>query len=458
MRRLWLAALVLALAGCGPGASPPPERRHPPEPVSTGAEADPLSDIAGRPPTPREQEAIATLLRVAERTRNLTFGRPVPFRIQDRDVITQFVRDQIDAEELERARVFYVSIGLLVTALDIHDLLIRVLGEQIVGYYDPERSLMVIREDVAEQLRPGQGSRQLGEAEMVIVHELVHALQDQRLGLGARYEEERTIDGENAFASIVEGDATLAMIGHMASRMGQPLSALTRNAAMLRMLIRQNPDAIQGQEIEQAPPIVRLPLMSRYLDGMILCATLHGQQGWRGVDGLHARPPVTTEQVLHPERYLARELPDEVTLPALDDLAAAGLTPHEEDSLGELETSIYLGQGLADAERDESAAEGWGGDRIRVYRREDGSTAVVWWTTWDDEGEAREAELAARRVADASPADRRDRQRVERRGRAVLILRDLDPSLHAPVQAAFGAFADGLPSAPPRAESRSNAP
>ncbi|MEC7522592.1 MAG: hypothetical protein VYE22_22075 [Myxococcota bacterium] len=445
MRHLLLA---LALAGCGPSAPPPPERE--PEPVTSGAEDDPLADIAGRPPTAREQEAIAALMRVAERTRSLTFARPVPFRIQGRDVITQFVRDQIDAEELERARVFYVAIGLLAPDLDIHELLIRVLGEQIVGYYDPERSLMVIREDVAEQLRPGRGQRQLGEAEMVIVHELVHALQDQRLGLGDRYEEERTIDGENAFASLVEGDATLAMIGHMASRMGQPLSALTRNAGMLRMLIRQNPDAIQGQEIEQAPPIVRLPLMSRYLDGMILCATLHGQRGWPGVDGLHARPPATTEQVLHPDRYLAGELSDEVTLPPLPELAAAGLTPHEEDSLGELESGIYLGQGVDGAERDESAAEGWGGDRIRVYLREDGSTAVVWWTSWDDEGEATEAELSARRVADAAPPEARARQRVERRGRAVLILRDLEPDLHGPVQSAFAAFADALPAAPPR--------
>ena len=178
MRHLLLAR---ARAGCGPSAPPPPERE--PEPVTSGAEDDPLADIAGRPPTAREQEAIAALMRVAERTRSLTFARPVPFRIQGRDVITQFVRVPIDAEELERARVFYVAIGLLAPDLDIHELLIRVLGEQIVGYYDPERSLMVIREDVAEQLRPGRGQRQLGEAEMVIVHELVHALQDQRLGL-----------------------------------------------------------------------------------------------------------------------------------------------------------------------------------------------------------------------------------------------------------------------------------
>ncbi|HJL19656.1 MAG TPA: hypothetical protein RMH99_28595, partial [Sandaracinaceae bacterium LLY-WYZ-13_1] len=410
--------------------------------------ADPLAGVPGRPPDRRERQALAQLQRVAERVRELTFERPVPFRIQSRDVITQFVRDQMDAEELERARIFYVALGLLDPDLDVQDLLIRVLGEQIVGYYDPEQGLMVIRDDVAAQLsrRVGHFDRELGEAEMVIVHELVHALQDQRLDLGAHYEEERTIDGDNAFAALVEGDATLAMIGHMAARAGQPLSNLTRNAALLRMLIRSQPQTIQGQEIENAPPIVRLPLVSRYLDGMVFCATLHGGNGWPGVDSAHRTPPTSTEQVLHPERYLADEQPEEVTLPALPALTEAGLTPHEEDRLGELEMGIYFGLGRDGAERDESAAEGWGGDRLRVYRDGEGGTAVVWFTTWDDEGEATEAERAARAVLEQVALDDRARHRVERRGRAVLIVRGLDPSLHDPVRDAF-ARGVGAPSA-----------
>lgn len=452
-RTLALLLAPLLVVACGP---PPPVPPPGPDPVDAAGDEepapregdDPLADVPGRAPDAREGRALAQLQRLAERIRGLRFSHPVPFRIQSRDVITQFVRDQMDAEELERSRIFYVALGLLEPELDVQDLLVRVLGEQIVGYYDPERSLMVIRDDVAEQLRRHVGHPQLGEAEMVIVHELVHALQDQRLGLGDRYEEERTIDAENAFAALVEGDATLAMIGHLAARNGQPLSNLTRNAAMLRMLIRNGPQAIQGQEIERAPPIVRLPLVARYLEGMVFCATLHGGDGWPGVDAAHRAPPVSTEQILHPDRYATGEQPDPVTLPELTALTEAGLVPHEEDSLGELEMAIYFGLGTA-AESDASAAEGWGGDRLRVYRDGDGGTAVVWFTSWDDEDEAIEAEAAARAVLEAAASDARARHRVERRGRAVLIVRDLDPSLHDAVRAAFEEAAAQLPQAPP---------
>ncbi len=402
---------------------------------------DDHAEVPGRPPTRAEERAIGELLAIAEQIRDLRFQRPVPFRIQSRDVITEFVRSKIDADELERSRIFYVALGLLEPDLDVRELLIRVLGEQIVGYYDPERGLMVLRDDVAQQLGRADHERELGEAEMVIVHELVHALQDQRLGLGAHYDEERTIDGDDAFASLVEGDATLAMIGHMAGAGGPGLRRITRNAALLRMLVRGNPQTVQGQEIEQAPPIVRLPLVSRYLDGMVFCATLHGANGWAGVDDAHARPPASTEQVLHPERYIAGEQPIAVELPDLPALSEAGWTAHEEDSLGELETSIYFGLARQGAERDESAAEGWGGDRLRVYRDEGGDTAVVWFTVWDDAGEAREAEAAARAVLAIAPPDRVESQRVERIGRALLILRDLPPALHASVRAEFARFA-----------------
>ncbi len=444
-------ALALVSASCGPAARPDPVPPPRSDPADARTEAtDGLVDVPGRPPTAREAQAMARLLRVAESVRSLRFVREVPFRVQNREVITRFVREQIDAEELERARIFYVALGLLPADLAVDELIVRVLGEQIVGYYDPEQSLMVVREDVAIELgRSRSHSRELGEAEMVIVHELVHALQDQRLALGEHYEEERTIDQENAFAALVEGDATLAMIGHMIAQQGQPLRSLTRNSALLRMMVQQSPDAVQGQEIDSAPPIIRLPLVSRYLDGLVYCAALHGVDGWRAVDAAHDRPPASTEQVLHPERYAAGELPDVIELPELPALAAAGLVPHEEDTLGELEMGIWFGLGDASTEREQSAAEGWGGDRLRVYRDAAGDTAVVWFTTWDDAGEAQEAEAAARAATRATSVSAVHPPHVERVGRAVLVLIDLAPELKADARRAFDSFVAGLAASPP---------
>jgi len=81
---------------------------------------------------------------------------------------------------------------------------------------------------------------------------------------------------------------------------------------------------------------------------------------------------------------------------------------------------------------------GWGGDHVVVYGRAD-ATAVVWWTTWDTEADAVEAYRAAQRVAPKNLSSL-----VERRGRAVLIVRDLPPRLHRAVRKAFTIFARNL--------------
>src|SRR5262249_17957039 len=157
----------------------------------------------------------------------------------------------------------------------------------------PDSGTLVVRDDVARDLRAMESAGRdpaSAESAIVIVHELVHALQDQQLELGAHYHfapghRERSGDESNAFASLVEGDATLAMIGWLAERQGGHLSSLTHNAQRLRSLI--SPDAMTsgGPALASAPAIVRAPLLSRYFDGMIFCATLHARGGFRIVDG-----------------------------------------------------------------------------------------------------------------------------------------------------------------------------
>jgi hypothetical protein len=277
----------------------------------------------------------------------------------------------------------------------------------------------------------------------------VHALQDQRLELGERFDEEGDSDPKSAYHAVVEGDATLAMIGYIAQQAGGRLEWITRDPETLRaMMSDAQASPIPDAELRAAPPIVRETLIAAYLDGLVFAATLHGRGGWRAVDRAHREPPVSTEQILHPELYIAGQLPDVVRVPDLPALTAAGLEDHDDDVLGELEMGIYLGQ-LDPSGVDDPAAQGWSGDHIRVYKNGTDGHAVVWFTAWDDEREAREAEAAARRIAEARTPAERPTHRVERRGRAVLIVRHLPASLHRPVRDAFRAFAGGLPAGPP---------
>lgn len=437
MRALAIALAMIA-ASCG-GTQPAHET------PLTEAEAAPSGEhartpSAGRPPTAEERAAIDRLFRIAERVRGLSFVRPVPVEVQDRDAVVAHLTAQMEEEDLDTALVVYGALGLLDPEEDLRALLVRVLGEQVVGYYDPKIGKLVVRDDVMRRMPRSEDGAAMDEARMVLVHEMVHALQDQRLGLGETYDVERDSDPDNAFRSLVEGDATLAMIGYLAQRGGADLEALTRSPGLIRGLTGEI-DAVPGAELEQAPAILRVTLVAAYLEGLVFSAELHGRGGWPAVDAAYERLPVSSEQVLHPDKYLANEPPIAVSLPAFPKLEEAGLTVVEEDTLGELEISVYLALGSR-SDTHPSAAAGWGGDRLRVYRDGEGRGVAVWFTAWDSERDAREAEAAARIAAGGSTAP--PTHRVERIGRAVLLLRGLDPALHDSVRAEFATFARSL--------------
>ena len=440
MTRLLVCLLLAVVSACG-GAAPAAtakdareERKAalpPPKPA-------PAPQGTRRSPSPRETRVIEELMGSAERVRGLRFKQPVPVLVEDRDRITSYVETQIEDEELDRARVVYAALGLLAPDLDVRALLLRLMGEQVVGYYDAEEKHLVVRDDVMRAFGRGEEAEEgsdLGEARIVLVHELVHALQDQHLNLFENIHAERDTDADNAFHALVEGDATLAMIGYALERESIPLERLTSNPAQVQSfsdVVRRSP--LAGTELEQAPAIVRVPLLSAYVDGLAFCASLHGVGGFAAIDRAHAAPPISSEQVLHPERFATPDMPERLALPALPQLPAAGYELVREDTLGELEMGVYFGQGLKEAEA-KRAADGWDGDRLRVYRSASEPPAVVWLSAWDSERDAQEAEAAASRVASSAPVPAAERWAVVRKAKKLLIVRDLAPALRAQIPA-----------------------
>jgi hypothetical protein len=256
------------------------------------------------------------------------------------------------------------------------------------------------------------------------------------LKLSEHIHAERDTDASNAFHALVEGDATLAMIGYALEREQVPLHRLTGNPAQVRSfsdVVRRSP--LAGSELEQAPAIVRIPLLSSYVDGLAFCASLHGSGGFGAVDKAHIEPPSSTEQVLHPERFAQLDAPTPVQLPAVPELDSMGYRVVREDTLGELEMGVYFSQ-TGSPDQAKRAADGWDGDRIRVYSRKDQPAAVIWLSVWDSVHDAEQAETAAERVLSTTANSAlRPRSGVYRRGNAVLLLRDIEPALLRPISA-----------------------
>lgn len=446
----WLTVALLLSSGChrhakpeqAPGqlATPIESHGNPSSSAEHESEREPQPDPEptaskglARPATAAERAAIAELSRAAESVRQLRLKRPVTIEVENGDAVVHSLRAQIDESDIERARLVYGALGLLDAEDDLQAIFAGVLGEQVIGYYDPETGRLVVRDDVMQGLTGAFGADPTQEARLVLVHELVHALQDQRLGLAESYEKERTADADNAFRAIVEGDATLAMLAHALRQQGIPLSAATKGIQQMASLV--DLDAlVRGEKLDEAPAILRITLVAPYLRGLQFVAAVQGRGGWPAVNNLHRYPPTTTEQILHPEKFFARERGEEIEIPDNENLLASGFVRAEEDTLGELELSVYLGQGKP-SETDEEAAKGWAGDRLVVYSRQ-GQSAAVWWTTWDSELDAQEAYDAARAVPQGTVS-----VRVERRGRSVLILRGIPAKLERHLRSDFVEFA-----------------
>lgn len=443
--------ILVCVAACG-GSSPPPPppspsifaEPPPPRPAQAPSsnETAPKEAERGttRAATAEERLAIERLARDAESVRLLRFASPITIEVEDSEAIAASMAAQVDPDEIERARMLYGALGLLDPEEDLEAMFSDVLGEQVIGYYDPKSERLVIRDDVISGLAARSGA-EIEEARLVLVHELVHALQDQRLGLSDSYDLDRTADADNAFRAVVEGDAMLAMLGNTLRAQGIPLNAATQGIETLGSFI--DPDAfVQGEELDDAPAIVKVTLVAPYLRGLQFIAKVHSIGGWPSVNRAHRRPPATSEQVLHPQKFLEGEPAEVFEVADVPALVDAGFERIAEDTLGELELAVYFGQGLPGG-TDEAAATGWAGDDLAIYARGE-QTVAIWWTTWDSADDAVRAHGAARRVSPPGKSSF-----TVRRGRAVLIVRDLPARFHAPARKSFEVFARGINASPP---------
>jgi len=411
---LGFTALSAALA-CGgnaapivlPSAAPP----NAPVPAETRVVEAPGRS---RPATPEELITVHALMRETERIRGLRFLQPVDVRIQDRRAMRAYVSTALEEDELRRVHLRYVALGLLAADLDVRALIEALMEEELVGYYDAHTQRLAIRDDVAQAItRKASGEANL-EWRATVVHELVHALQDQHLGLGKALDAERSTDADNAFGALVEGDATLAMLAYAAGLSGVSLDSLVRDRKNLASTLQTSPDSLTGS-MRDAPAIVRDPLLFRYREGALFAAALVNQGGFGVVDAAHRTPPASTREILDPNRYLRHEGGSSLVLPGLPLLEASGHAVLDEDTLGRFEVGIYLAE--------HALAAPWLADRYVVLKRLD-QIGVFWMVRFASVQHARRAEKAARHLHGTDAG-----VQIERSGAHLVVLRHVAPDV-----------------------------
>jgi hypothetical protein len=232
--------------------------------------------------------------------------------------------------------------------------------------------------------------------EMVLVHELTHALQDQTFDLRRFIADDPLSDEATARTALVEGDASLVMFDWFAAE--KTLSSALRSAGNQAAGASGLPGA---KEMAAAPPWLRATLEFGYLEGYLFCLSVRQKGGQELLDRAFTQdPPRSSEQILHPEKWHTQR-DDPIVLPWPDlTRELPGARKLAEGQLGELGIWILLREATRDREAAnaaETAAAGWGGDRFAVYEK-DGRRLLAWITEWDSETDAGEFLVAVRRL------------------------------------------------------------
>ena len=307
--------------------------------------------------------------------RGLAFKKPVRYqRITRKELpayLIQELRSEYTEEEFKQYLQSLAVMGFLPKDLDLEKLLIDLLGEQMAAFYDPKKGELFTFETFDLNRLSDQ---------VIYAHEVTHTLQDQNFDLknNTPILKKDNDDRVMSAKALIEGDATLLMNIYLMGNF-DPVKFFSQD--LFYML---------GQPVEKlasAPAYLRESLLFAYQQGQAFCGRLFDEGGFPKVDEAFKNLPESTEQILHPEKYLEKnDPPIEVSWPPLP---VQGWEKIGDNVAGELGIRLLLAGELSPAQANQ-AAEGWGGDRYQVYSTGPGKHAIVWWSRWDTEKDARE--------------------------------------------------------------------
>ncbi|SPF52443.1 conserved hypothetical protein [Candidatus Sulfopaludibacter sp. SbA4] len=359
----------------------------------------------------------------------------VPCDFITKDKINEFlkkrVKDAASPEEIRAEELTLKKFGLVPQDFDLAKNTVDLLTEQAAAFYDYDKKKLFITESTPSE-----------NQEPVLAHELSHALADQSFNL-AKYirQGRKSDDGATARLAVMEGQATWLMSEYLARKNGQSLKDSPELVAMMSNMSESGGG--QYPVYESAPLYLRLTLVFPYTKGMLFQNAVFQRDSQYAFAEVFRRPPVSTQQILHPDKYFANVKPTEPDLP--DPHLPHGYKGLVGGSLGELEHGILLEQYLG-KERAAEIAPHWRGCNFEVRENKKAARAVLLYAVeWDSEDAARQYFAAYRELLgkkwknlavtsedDGAVVGTGDDGRFElrRKGAVVTSVEGLDPGIH----------------------------
>jgi hypothetical protein len=218
-------------------------------------------------------------------------------------------------------------------------------------------------------------------------HELAHRIQDESFQLGMIDFTALDSDARTALRAMIEGEAALLQYSYFNS---DAFTDVERDS------IGDALEAAESSSLDTLPMFLRQDFEFAFTEGFDFSRYIYEQGGFTALDSLWRNPPQSTEQILHPERYVSKDVPQYPHLPALEELLGDGWRLIEEDSFGEFYLREYMAQTLSPEEA-AAAANGWDGGKYAVYASESSSARLLLLRlAWDSAADQEEFQTAYR--------------------------------------------------------------
>jgi hypothetical protein len=285
------------------------------------------------------------------------------------------VKDVAKPEEVRAEELTLKKFGLVPAGFNLARNTVDLLTEQAAAFYDYDKKKLFITDSTPSDTR-----------EPVLAHELAHALADQNYNL-ARFirQGRKSDDGSTARLAVMEGQATWLMSEFLARKTGQSLKDSPSLVAMMSSVSESG--AGQYPVYDSSPLYLRLSLVFPYTKGMLFQNALFERDHQYGFAEVFLKPPVSTQQIIHPEKYFGGVKPTQPELP--DPHLPKGYKSLVGGTLGELEHGVMLEQ-YSGKEQAADLSPHWRGSTFElVENKKAGRVVLLYAAEWDTEDAAR---------------------------------------------------------------------
>jgi len=318
----------------------------------------------------QEKQELEVLKKQVVTNGKLKFTVDPPIVYIDKNQMQHYVDEWYDEEysvQMGKKEAVYLRLmGFLDKTINVREIRKRIRKDNITGVYDQKsgKLLMLPQHRDLDYMNS-----------MIMVHELRRALQDNHYNLKqllASVPYSDFDDRKLALVAALEGDATFMMV--QCSQLDPAVLAVSQTADALLSFAPVPKISLMYKE----PDVIKRLLVMPYLHGLRFVNALYKKKKWNIVNRVLNHPPLSTEQILHPEKYIYQEHPVEVSIT----FQPEGYQLYHSGVVGEYFLNVLLKPDGLDVYAE--FARGWGGDTFHIYKHpEEKSYFLAWKSVWD---------------------------------------------------------------------------